>query len=354
VPRPAALPGRCGPGAILDRVTGTDEDPTATLDPATPGTEALPEPVPAPEPDVAPAPVPRRRPAGRRRRRVRRRLRRWARGPGGRFVVPLLALAVLLTGTAAAGRYLVPATAPVPAPVAAAPSPTPSGIDLNTLPTPAPDGADPTIEPTPSSSTEPSAAPSFIRPQDTLAAWARRMSPAVGIPVVALQAYGYAQLRAEQTQPNCHLSWTTLAGIGEVESDHGRADGAVLLPDGRALPPIIGEPLDGTGGRGLVRDTDHGLLDGDPLYDRAVGPMQFIPGTWTTYQVDADGDGASDPNDINDAALAAADYLCASNRDLSDALSWWSAVLSYNALHSYAMDVFQAANNYGTRSRTVA
>jgi membrane-bound lytic murein transglycosylase B len=264
----------------------------------------------------------------------------------------LLALVVLLTGTAAAGRYLVPATAPVPA--AVAPSPAPSQIDVNTLPVPAPTAVDPTLGPTPSSSGEPSAAPSFARPQDTLAVWAGRMSPATGIPVIALQAYGYAQLRAQQTQPNCRLSWTTLAGIGEVESDHGRAQGAFLGPDGRALPPIIGAALDGTDGRALIRDTDHGLLDGDPVYDHAVGPMQFIPDTWSKYQVDADGDGTSDPNDINDAALAAADYLCAGNRDLSDAPSWWSAVLSYNAVRAYAMNVFNAANDYGTRSRTVA
>jgi membrane-bound lytic murein transglycosylase B len=348
-------------------VTGTDEDPTATLDPASsgsaaPDTEALPEPVPPPEPDAVPAPARRkrsgarrpgaRRPGARPRRRVRRRLRRWASGPAGRFVLPLLALVVLLTGTAAAGKYLVPATAP--APKAAAPSASPSQVDVDTLPAPAPSAVDPTIEPTPSSSGDPNAAPSFTRPQDTLAAWAGRMSPALGVPVVAMQAYGYAQLREQQTKPNCHLTWTTLAGIGEVESNHGRADGAFLGPDGRALPPIIGAALDGTGGRALVRDTDHGVLDGDPLYDRAVGPMQFIPDTWKTYQVDADGDGTADPNDINDAAMAAADYLCAGNRDLADAPSWWSAVLSYNAVRAYAMNVFNAANDYGTRSRTVA
>jgi membrane-bound lytic murein transglycosylase B len=267
-------------------------------------------------------------------------------------VLPLLALVVLLTGTAAAGRYLVPATAPVP--VSVAPSSTPSQLGADALPTPAPTAADPAIEPTPSSSGEPSAGPSYARPQDTLAAWAGRMSPALGIPVVALQAYGYAQLRVQQTMPNCHLNWTTLAGIGEVESDHGRADGAILLPDGRALPPIIGPALNGKDGQKPVPDTDHGVLDGDPVYDRAVGPMQFIPDTWKTYQVDADGDGTADPNDINDAAMAAADYLCAGNRDLADAPSWWSAVLSYNAVSVYAMNVFNAANDYGTRSRTVA
>ena len=38
-------------------------------------------------------------------------------------------------------------------------------------------------------------------------------------------------------------------------------------------------------------DTDGGELDKDTVYDRAVGPMQFIPSTWAVVKVDADGDG---------------------------------------------------------------
>jgi membrane-bound lytic murein transglycosylase B len=264
-----------------------------------------------------------------------------------------VAIACLLAGTASAGRYLVPAIAP--APLAANPSAAPRQIDVNSLPSVAPTGADPALGPQPSGSDQPNGAPTGpTRPQDSLAAWATKLSPTVGVPVIALQAYGYAQLRTQEALPGCHLSWTTLAGIGKIESDHGRAGGAYLLPDGRALPPIIGAALDGTGNRALVKDTDHGLLDGDPIYDRAVGPMQFIPSTWKTWQVDADDDGVADPNDINDAAMAAADYLCSNGRDLADGASWWSAVLSYNAVQAYAMDVFKAANDYGVRSRTVA
>jgi hypothetical protein len=276
-------------------------------------------------------------------------LRRRAGGPAGRFLLPWLAIACTLGAAAGAGRYLVPATAPVP--VATAPSAAPGHVDVNTLPSPAPIDANPTIDPAPSGSGQPSGP---ARPQDALADWATKLSPTVGIPVVALQAYGYAQLRTQETLPGCHLSWTTLAGIGKVESDHGRAGGAFLLPDGRALPPIIGPALDGTGGRALVKDTDHGLLDGDPIYDRAVGPMQFLPSTWAIWQIDADGDGVADPNDINDAALAAADYLCSAGRNLADPPTWWSAVLSYNAVPAYAVDVFNAANDYGVLSRTVA
>ncbi|TML21445.1 MAG: lytic transglycosylase domain-containing protein, partial [Actinobacteria bacterium] len=112
--------------------------------------------------------------------------------------------------------------------------------------------------------------------------------------------------------------------------------------------------LNGQGGLHLVRDTDGGRYDGDPVYDHAVGPMQFIPGTWQTYQVDADGDGVADPNDINDATLAAANYLCAGGRDLATSGGWWGAVLSYNAIQQYAQKVFDAANDYGQRARTIA
>jgi membrane-bound lytic murein transglycosylase B len=100
-------------------------------------------------------------------------------------------------------------------------------------------------------------------------------------------------------------------------------------------------------------DTDQGTYDGDTVYDRAIGPMQFIPSTWVRYQVDADQDGTADPNDINDAAMAAANYLCAGGRDLSQPNDWWAAILSYNAIQSYARSVFTAANDYGVKSRSV-
>lgn len=177
------------------------------------------------------------------------------------------------------------------------------------------------------------------------------MSERTGIPVIALQAYGYAELVLARTNPGCHLSWTTLAAIGRVESNHGSAGGARLLPDGRALPAIIGAPLDGAPGRELIPDTDGGALDGDAEYDRAVGPMQFIPQTWRREAVDADGDGVADIHNLNDAALAAANYLCRHGGDLSTPEGWWRAVLAYNNVQAYAEAVFAAADDYGRRSR---
>ena len=48
-----------------------------------------------------------------------------------------------------------------------------------------------------------------------------------------------------------------------------------------------------------------------PDLDRAVGPMQFLPASWARYGADGNGDGVRDPHQLDDAALAAAAYLCA-------------------------------------------
>ena len=155
-----------------------------------------------------------------------------------------------------------------------------------------------------------------------------------GIPATALLAYRQAAQREQARAPGCGLSWPLLAAIGRVESDHGRFAGAVLHTDGLSSPPVIGIPLDGHG-TALIRDTDGGRLDGDRTYDRAVGPMQFIPSTWAGYGVDADLDGTADPFDIFDAAAAAADYLCAAGGDLTGLDGQRRAVLAYNHSDAY-------------------
>jgi membrane-bound lytic murein transglycosylase B len=68
-----------------------------------------------------------------------------------------------------------------------------------------------------------------------------------------------------------------------------------------------------------IRDTDHGLLDGDPVWDRAVGPMQFIPSSWRSW-------GVGSPHNIYDSTLAAGCYLCAGGADLSDQAQLQAAV----------------------------
>jgi hypothetical protein len=166
-----------------------------------------------------------------------------------------------------------------------------------------------------------------------------------GIPVVALDAYRKAAAESAVRYPGCGLPWPLLAAIGRVESDHGRFADSQLHADGTAAPPIIGIPLNGVG-TALIRDTDGGRLDGDTVYDRAVGPMQFIPSTWATWEIDGNGDGVLNPNNIYDAATAAANYLCAAGGNLQTEAGQVSAVLAYNHSAAYLALVLALEKEY--------
>jgi membrane-bound lytic murein transglycosylase B len=173
------------------------------------------------------------------------------------------------------------------------------------------------------------------RPADQLRGWAEQRAPALDIPVTALEAYAYAARVVEIENPGCHLAWTTLAGIGKVESQHGTYRGADVAPNGDVTPPIRGVRLDGTNGNLAIVDAEASTA-GDPVYARAMGPMQFIPETWERYGVDANNDGIASPDNIDDAALSAAGYLCSRGPDLGTARGWMNALRAYNRSESYA------------------
>ena len=156
-----------------------------------------------------------------------------------------------------------------------------------------------------------------------------------GIPAAALSAYQRAAEVIGTADTSCHLEWTLIAAIGRVESDHGRYGGNKLTDEGVATPGIYGIPLDGSNGVAEISDTDAGELDDDFTFDRAVGPMQFIPSTWSVVGVDGDGDGVRNPQDIDDAALATAVYLCSGDEDLATDDGRRAAVYRYNHSEQY-------------------
>ncbi|MFG2804704.1 lytic transglycosylase domain-containing protein [Streptomyces massasporeus] len=156
------------------------------------------------------------------------------------------------------------------------------------------------------------------------------------LPASVFAAYRHAERELARTTPGCGLRWQLPAAIGQVES--GQARGGRVTADGTTVTPILGPRLNG-GPFAVIRDTDHGAYDGDTAYDRAVGPMQFIPSTWARWGADGNGDGRADPNNVFDAALAAGRYLCAGGRNLSDPADLDRAILGYNHSRAYLRTV---------------
>ncbi|KOV70226.1 lytic transglycosylase, partial [Streptomyces sp. AS58] len=166
---------------------------------------------------------------------------------------------------------------------------------------------------------------------------------AAGIPATVLDAYKQAAAELRSAKPGCNLPWQLLAAIGKVES--GQARGGKVDANGTTIGRILGPQLNGNGFAN-ISDTDNGAYDGDARYDRAVGPMQFIPSTWAWAGRDGNGDGRKDPNNVYDAALAAGHYLCRFGWDLSDRNDLDRAILSYNNSTEYLNTVLSWLDYY--------
>ncbi|MFM7069500.1 MAG: lytic transglycosylase domain-containing protein [Actinomycetes bacterium] len=166
------------------------------------------------------------------------------------------------------------------------------------------------------------------------------------LPALALDAYWRASRALRVTNPSCGVPWWALAGIGRTESAHGHFRGSGVFPDGRVDPPIYGPMLDGSGGFARIGDSDRGLLDGTAAGDRAVGPMQFLPGTWRTVGRDATGDGVADPHNLYDAALGAGALLCRRGAALDNEVALRRAFRTYNNSSSYVQTVWERSARY--------
>ncbi len=165
------------------------------------------------------------------------------------------------------------------------------------------------------------------------------------VPAPLLGAYQ----SAAETCPG--LPWSVLAAIGKVETAHGRHGAASLAPNGDVVPRIVGVALDGTGGTARITDSDGGVLDSDATLDRAVGPMQFLPGTWGRWGRDGSGDGVADPHNAYDAIASAASYLCGADGRVDDVPA---AIRIYNRSAAYVEDVLAIAAGYRSAASLTA
>lgn len=164
------------------------------------------------------------------------------------------------------------------------------------------------------------------------------------IPAMALSAYRNAERMMAVAAPGCGVSWNLLAGIGRIESMH--AYGGATDSRGTAVRPIYGPALDGTlpGNEVIVQSRSADRV----TYARAMGPMQFLPGTWSRYASDGDGDGKAEVQNLFDSSLATARYLCSGGMNLRDQAHVMSAILRYNNSVAYARNVLGWAAAYAT------
>jgi membrane-bound lytic murein transglycosylase B len=164
-------------------------------------------------------------------------------------------------------------------------------------------------------------------------------------PLVALDAFWKASVKLN-SEADCGLRWEMLAGISRVEGVHGTYGGSQLDGRGNTTIRITGPPLDGRPGFATVMDSDGGYYDDDPVFDRGVGPMGFLPTSWQGYGSDGNGDLVADPHNIYDAAEASARLLCRTSRRLDIESNLRTALFNYNRSQRYVNIVHGYITNY--------
>jgi len=162
------------------------------------------------------------------------------------------------------------------------------------------------------------------------------------IRVVTVDAYVRAAATMNDQPAECAIDWASIGGVSRVESHHGTYLGRSVLASGDLDSPLLGLLLGGAG-VATVRDTDGGALDGNSEFDRALGPMQFLPRTWRVFEVDGDGDGDTDPQNMYDATATAAAYLCNLGQTKRTA-DFGQRLLGYNNSSAYVTKVMSSAS----------
>ena len=174
--------------------------------------------------------------------------------------------------------------------------------------------------------------------------WSHKRSGPYDIPETALRAYAYAAW-AVAKQKNCNLGWPTLAALGESLSNHGRANDSQLGDDGTTTVPLRGLNLFDPAHPQEVADTDAGLFDGDPTKDIPIGPLQIMPSRWEQFNAAVEPDAKPNPDNINDASLTLAGFLC-SVGDPSTPDGWANGVQQINANPEFVKHVHAIAKKY--------
>ncbi|WP_224387917.1 hypothetical protein [Pseudonocardia sp. ICBG1293] len=98
-----------------------------------------------------------------------------------------------------------------------------------------------------------------------------------------------------------------------------------------------------------MADTDGGRLDGDPVLDRAVGPMQFLPETWRATAPTATATASPIPSRWT-TPPSPRPATCVRTVATSPTPGLVARVLAYNASGDYARDVWAAAADYAQRT----
>ncbi|MEW2499092.1 C40 family peptidase [Amycolatopsis sp. CA-161197] len=137
--------------------------------------------------------------------------------------------------------------------------------------------------------------------------WAESLAGPLDIPADALIGYANGELALRSEDPGCHLSWVTLAGVGEAGSDHGR----------------------------------HG-----------DNPMGLSPAAWKKYGAKIPGVDKPALTDPSSASVAAGRALCAGGADLSAGTGWWKSIAAYASKDSelFRQRVLGNAQLYATLS----
>jgi len=244
------------------------------------------------------------------------RFRSWGRAAAGRALIALILVAAVGT---CAWLLVEPPQERVEAAADVVP-PVPEGG--NAAPAAAPTVLEPNAPEQPQAPQE--------RGRSELETWAAGLSGPLDIPERALIGYATGELTLREEQPGCHLSWVTLAGIGKASSDHGRFGGGSLDAEGRATTALRAVPLTGAAG--------------EAAREARIGPMQLTQAEWQRADVQGD------PQDIDDAAIAAGRTLCSGGTDLQAGQGWWNAIKDYRRSDLFRQQALGNAQLYAQLS----